>query len=321
MAVSLKGRNILTLRDLTREEIWQLVKTAEILKMEKLRGQKNSVLEGKSVGLIFQKPSLRTRVAFEVGMFNLGGHAVYLGPDDIKLGKRETTEDIGTVLSRYVDGIMARVFSHEDVEELAESARVPVLNGLSEFTHPSQGLADLLTIYEKKGRLEGIKMAFVGDGNNMAHTLMFAATKMGMHINLAIPHVYNPREDAIEDSKRFARESGGSINIMEDPKEAVKDVDVIYTDVWMSMGEGSAAEQEKEKEERRKIFLPYQVNMDLLNLAREDAIVMHCLPAIYGEEITKDVVEDPRGRVVYDEAENRMHTAMAMMALTMGDQT
>ncbi len=321
MAVSLKGRDILTLRDLTTEEIWQLVKTAETLKMEKLRGQKSRVLEGKSLGMIFQKPSLRTRVAFEVGMSNLGGHAVYLGPDDIQLGKRETTEDIARVLSRYVDGIMARVFAHEDVVELAEKSRVPVLNGLSEFTHPSQGLADLLTIYEKKGCLKGIKMAFVGDGNNMAHTLMFAASKVGMHINLAIPEVYNPRKDAVEDAKRFAEETGGSVNLIDDPKEAVKDVDVIYTDVWLSMGPGSPEEQEKEKEDRRRIFLPYQVNMDLLRLAKNDCIVMHCLPAIYGEEITKDVVEDPRGRVVYDEAENRMHTAMAMMALTMGDQT
>ncbi len=321
MAVSLKGRNILTLRDLTTEEIWQLVKTAETLKMEKLRGQQNKVLEGKPLGMIFQKPSLRTRVAFEVGMSNLGGHAVYLGPDDIKLGKRETTEDIARVLSRYVDGIMARVFSHEDVVELAEKSRVPVLNGLSEFTHPSQGLADLLTIYEKKGCLKGIKMAFVGDGNNMAHTLMFAASKMGMHINMAIPEVYNPRKDAVEDAKRFAAETGGSVNLMDDPQEAVKDVDVIYTDVWLSMGPGNTDQQEKEKVERRRIFLPYQVNMDLLRLAKDDCIVMHCLPAIYGEEITKDVVEDPRGRVVYDEAENRMHTAMAMMALTMGSQT
>lgn len=317
MAVSLKGKNILTLRDLTTEEIWQLVKTAETLKMEKLRGQRNQVLAGKSLGMIFQKPSLRTRVAFEVGMTNLGGHAVYLGPDDIKLGKRETTEDIALVLSRYVDGIMARVFSHDDVEELGKYSRVPVLNGLSEFTHPSQGLADLLTIYEKKGRLEGVKMAFVGDGNNMAHTLMFAATKMGMHINLAIPEVYKPDEQALEDSKRFAKASGGSINVIPDAKEAVKDVDVIYTDVWLSMGPGPAAEQEKEKQERRRIFLPYQVNMDLLKLAKDDAIVMHCLPAIYGEEITKDVVDDARGRVVYDEAENRLHTAMAMMAMTM----
>lgn len=317
MAVSLKGKSILTLRDLSSEEIFQLLKTAETFKMEKLRGQRNQVLAGKSLGMIFQKPSLRTRVAFEVGMTNLGGHAVYLGPDDIKLGQRETTEDIAKVLSRYVDGIMARVFKHEDVVQLSRYSRVPVLNGLSDFTHPSQGLADLLTIYEKKGRLEGIKMAFVGDGNNLAHTLMFAAAKMGMHLNLAIPEVYNPRSDALEDAKAFAKKSNGSVNIIADPIEAVKGVDVIYTDVWFSMSASTPEAQEKEKEERRKIFLPYQVNKELLSFAKEDAIVMHCLPAIYGEEITKDVVDDPRGQVVYDEAENRMHTAMAMMAMTM----
>ncbi len=320
MAVDLKGRNLLSLHDFTTEEILQVLRTAEELKMEAKRGQPHSLLAGKQLGMIFQKPSLRTRVAFEAGMSRLGGHAVYLGPEDIQLGKRETTEDIALVLSRYVDGIMARVFKHEDVEDLARYSKVPVINGLSEFCHPTQGLADLLTIYEKKGRLQGIKMAFVGDGNNMAHSLMFAAAKVGIHLNLAIPETYRPDPKALEWAKEDAAKTGATVEVYTDPNDvdkAVEGVDVIYTDVWLSMGQASKEEAEREKEERRKVFLPYQVNMDMLQKAREDAIVLHCLPAIYGEEITKEVVEDPRGRVVYDEAENRMHTAMAVMALVM----
>ncbi|MEC9489069.1 MAG: ornithine carbamoyltransferase [Halanaerobium sp.] len=309
MAVNMKGKNLVTLHEWSTEEIWQTIETALALKMEEKRSQAHPVLAGKQLGMIFQKPSLRTRVSFEVGMSKLGGHAVYLGPGDIKLGQRETTEDIAKVLSRYVDVIMARVFGHDIIEELAKHSTVPVINGLSNFAHPTQALADLLTIYEKKRRLEGLKMTFTGDGNNMAHSLLYACAKVGMHLTLAIPEGYHPEEFAIKEAKEDARKTGATIEIVTDPHEAVKDADIIYTDVWASMG------QEKEHDERVKVFQPYQVNMDLLKSAREDTIVMHCLPAHYGEEITLDVVRDPRGQVVYDEAENRMHIQMALLSL------
>lgn len=309
MAVNMKGKNLVTLHEWSSEEIWQTIETALTLKMEEKRNQPHPILAGKQLGMIFQKPSLRTRVSFEVGMSKLGGHAVYLGPDDIKLGQRETTEDIARVLSRYVDVIMARVFGHDIIIELAKYSSVPVINGLSDFAHPTQALADLLTVYEKKRRLQGLKMAFVGDGNNMAHSLMYACAKVGMNLVLAIPADYQPEEFAVKEAREDARETGATIEIITDPYEAVKDADIIYTDVWASMG------QEEEHAERVKVFQPYQVNMELLKAAKEDTIVMHCLPAHYGEEITPDVVRDPRGQVVYDEAENRMHIQMALLAL------
>ncbi|AZR72006.1 ornithine carbamoyltransferase [Anoxybacter fermentans] len=312
MAVNLKGKHLLTIHDWSVEEVWQVLKTAEQLKLEEKRGQKHELLAGKTLGMIFQKPSLRTRVSFEVGMTKLGGHAVYLGPDDIKLGKRETTEDIAKVLSRYVDGIMARVFDHKDVEELAKYATVPVINGLSDFSHPCQAFADIFTVYEKKRTFKGLKMAFIGDGNNVANSLMFACAKVGMDFVIASPKNYWPKEEVVKMAREDAKATGATIEIVEDPKEAAKDADVVYTDVWTSMG------QEAEYEERVKVFKPYQVNLELLELAKPDCIVLHCLPAHYGEEITLDVARDPRGQSIYDQAENRMHVEMAIMAMVMG---
>lgn len=311
MAVNLKGNHLLTIHDWSVEEVWQVLKTAEQLKLEDKRGQKHELLAGKTLGMIFQKPSLRTRVSFEVGMTKLGGHAVYLGPDDIKLGKRETTEDIAKVLSRYVDGIMARVFDHKDVVDLAKYANVPVINGLSDYSHPCQAFADIFTVYEKKGELKGLKMSFIGDGNNVANSLMFACAKVGMHFTIASPKNYWPDPEVVRLAQEDAKQTGGSITVIDDPKAAAKDADVLYTDVWTSMG------QEAEYEERLKVFAPYQVNLELVNMAKADCTVLHCLPAHYGEEITLDVVRDPRGQSVYDEAENRMHAEMAIMAMLM----
>jgi ornithine carbamoyltransferase len=309
MSVNMKGKHLITIHELSQEEVWQILETARTLKLEEKRGQEHKVLTGKNLGMIFQKPSLRTRVSFEVGMNKLGGSAVYLGPDDIKLGQRETTEDIARVLSRYVDGIMARVFGHNVILELAKYSDVPVINGLSDYAHPTQALADLLTIYEKKGYLKGLNMAFVGDGNNMAVSLMFAAAKTGINITLAVPDSYQPDESTVKLAREDAEKTGAKIKIIEDPELAVGGADVVYTDVWTSMG------QEKEHDERVKVFSPYQLNLDLLNKAKVNAIALHCLPAHYGEEITEEVVKDPRGRVVYDEAENRMHIQMALLSL------
>lgn len=311
MAVNLKGKHLLSIHEWSTEEVWQVLKTAEQLKLEEKRGQKHDLLAGKTLGMIFQKPSLRTRVSFEVGMTKLGGHAVYLGPDDIKLGKRETTEDIAKVLSRYVDGIMARVFDHKDVVDLAKYAGVPVINGLSDYSHPCQAFADIFTVYEKKGELKGLTMTFIGDGNNVANSLMYACAKVGMHIIIASPEDYMPLDEVVELARADAAKTGGSVTLMKDPKEAVKNADVLYTDVWTSMG------QEAEYAERVKVFKPYQLNMELLNMAKPDTFVLHCLPAHYGEEITLDVVRDQRGLPVYDQAENRMHAEMAIMASVM----
>ncbi len=307
--VNLKGRDLLTLQDFTKEEIEFILSTAIDLKRKQKRGEKHHLLEDKTLGLIFQKPSTRTRVSFEVAMRQLGGYALYLGWNDLQLGRGETIEDTGRVLSRYVDGIMARVFSHNDLIKLAEGASVPVINGLSDLTHPCQILADLLTIKEKKGDFKGLKLTFVGDGgNNVSHSLIIGATKVGMDITIGTPEGYEPNEQILKWAQENAKHSGSKIEIIHDPIKAVEGADVIYTDVWVSMG------MEKEKEKRLKVFPPFQVNSKLLSHANQDAIVMHCLPAHRGVEITDDVLDGPQS-AVFDQAENRLHAQKGLLAL------
>ncbi len=300
-------KHFLSLADLQPAEIWGLLDEAIRLKEEWKRGGNKPLLAGKALGMLFQKPSLRTRVSFEMAMQHLGGHALYLSPFEVQLGKRESVPDVARVLSRYVDIIMARVFAHSDVVTLAEYSRVPVINGLSDYNHPCQGLSDLLTIVEKKGRdLKGLKLAFIGDGNNVATSLLFGATKVGMDYAIATPPGYELPPEVWSLGERFAAESGSHLLATHDPAEAAADADVIYTDVWASMG------QEDEAEERARVFAPYQVNTDLVARARPDVIVMHCLPAHRGQEITDEVADGPHS-VLWDQAENRMHAQKAIL--------
>lgn len=311
MVVSLAGRDILCLQDFTREEIETILKTAEMMKIWNKIGKPHRVLEGKTLAMIFQKPSTRTRISFEVGMYQLGGYALYLSAQDLQLRRGETIADTARVLSRYVDGIMARVYAHRDVEDLAKYAGVPVINGLSDFSHPCQALADVMTIKEKKGRLEGIKLVYVGDGNNVAHSLMIAGTKLGMHVVVATPEGYEPDERVIRWAERNASDSGGSFELLHNPIKAVEGADVIYTDVWASMG------QEAEAEIRRRVFKPFQVNPELVKHAKKDYLFMHCLPAHRGEEVVDEIIDSPNS-VVWDQAENRLHAQKAALALVMG---
>ncbi|BAA29817.1 ornithine carbamoyltransferase [Pyrococcus horikoshii] len=311
MVVSLKGRDLLCLQDYTPEEIWTILETAKMFKIWQKIGKPHRLLEGKTLAMIFQKPSTRTRVSFEVAMAHLGGHALYLNAQDLQLRRGETIADTARVLSRYVDAIMARVYAHKDVEDLAKYASVPVINGLSDFSHPCQALADYMTIWEKKGTIKGVKVVYVGDGNNVCHSLMIAGTKLGADVVVATPEGYEPDKKVIKWAEQNAAESGGSFELLHDPVKAVKDADVIYTDVWASMG------QEAEAEERRKIFRPFQVNKDLVKHAKSDYMFMHCLPAHRGEEVTDDVIDSPNS-VVWDEAENRLHAQKAVLALLLG---
>ncbi len=307
-------RHFLGLADLSSDEVWQILNLAVDLKKEWLDGGNRPLLQGKTLALLFQKPSLRTRVSFEMGMFHLGGQAIYLSPNEVQLGKRESVADVARVLSRYVDGIMARVFAHSDIEQLAAHSHVPVINGLSDYNHPCQVLADLLTILEKKGRLEGLRLAYVGDGNNVAVSLLLGGTKLGMEVALATPPGYEITEDVENLATAFAEESGGFVDLTYEPLEAVAGADVIYTDTWTSMG------QEEETRKRLKLFPPYQVNERLLAASgKDDVIVMHCLPAHRGQEITDEVADGPHS-VLFDLAENRMHAQKAVLALLLGGQ-
>jgi len=299
-------RHFLTLADLTPAELQEILDLAVQLKTEWKAGGNPPLLGGKVLGMIFQKPSLRTRVSFDMAMLHLGGHALYLSPNEIQLGKRESTADVARVLARYVHVIMARVFDHADVVELAKWSTVPVINGLSDYSHPCQGIADFLTILEHKGTLKGRKLAYLGDSNNVTHSLIFGATKLGMDFALGAPAGYSLRPDVLALAEQFAAESGSRISISTDPRAAIQGADVVYTDTWTSMG------QEAEAEERRKIFPPYQVNPALLAYARPDAIVMHCLPAHRGDEITDEVADGPQS-VIFDQAENRMHAQKAIL--------
>jgi ornithine carbamoyltransferase len=299
-------RHLVTLSDYSPEEIRELLETARNLKLEARAGVEHTMLRSKSLAMVFQKPSLRTRVSFEVGMAKLGGRALYLGPDDIKLGARETTEDIAVVLSRYVDGIMARVFAHEDILDLAKHATVPVINGLCERYHPCQALADVLTIWEKRGRLEGLTVAFLGDGNNVAHSLIHACSKLGMAFRIACPEGYEPNPDVVE----AARAIGGEIAILHDPAVAASGADVVYTDVWTSMG------QEEQAAEKQEAFAGFTVDRGVLDRASKDVVLLHCLPAHYGEEITYEASRDARSGI-FDQAENRLHAQNAVLVRLM----
>ncbi|MFO7952416.1 MAG: ornithine carbamoyltransferase [Bacillota bacterium] len=308
MAVNMKAKDIVSIHDLSREEIEQILDTAQTLKMKKKLGEIYHPLKDKALGMIFQKSSTRTRVSFEVGMWQLGGYALFLSANDLQLKRGETIADTARNLSRYLDGIMIRTFSHQDIIDLAEYSTVPVINGLSDLLHPCQVLSDLFTIKEKKQRLEGLKLAYIGDGNNMAHSLMFGGAKMGMHIAICSPSGFEPDSEITRLSRIDAAKTGINIDLEDDPVQAVQTADIIYTDVWTSMG------MEKEYAERLKTFSRFQVNSSLLEKALEDALVMHCLPAHRGEEITDEVIDGPRS-IVFDQAENRLHVQKAILAL------
>ncbi|MFH1726422.1 MAG: ornithine carbamoyltransferase [Elusimicrobiota bacterium] len=311
MLMNLQGRDMVTLKDFSGPEILHILRTAMDLKRRFKAGEDFRPMRGRMMAMIFQKPSLRTRVSFETGMFQLGGSAMYLGPADIGLGKRETTEDIAKVLSRQVDVVMARVFGHDIIEDLARHADVPVINGLSDFTHPCQALADLQTIMERGKRLEGCKLAFIGDGNNVANSLIFGGVPLGMRVTVASPEGYQLDAGVRRWAEQAGARSGGSLSASTDPREAASGADVVYTDVWASMG------QESEAERRRQRFAGFQVDAELLRLAKPDAIVLHCLPAHYGDEITHEVAHGPRS-AIFDEAENRLHAQKALIALIAG---
>lgn len=303
----MKGKSLVSVADLTVEEIWQVWEFAAQLKSKQKVGEPHRILEGKQLAMVFQKPSLRTQVSFETGMSQLGGHALYLGPDHIALGKRESVPDVARVLGRMVDGIMARVFAHSDVETLAQYAGVPVINGLSDSEHPCQALTDLFTIYEKKRRVEGLNLTYIGDGNNVATSLLLLAAKVGMNITIISPDGYELQPDYVKRAGEDAARSGAKLQLSNDPSD-VEGSDVIYTDTWASMG------QEAEAEKRARIFAPFQVNADLIKQTSGEPLVMHCLPAHRGQEITDEVMDSPNS-VVFEEAENRLHVQKALMAL------
>ena len=304
--MDLKGRDYLTLADFKREEIWYLLELARDLKKKQKVGIPHQQLKGKTLGMIFQKASTRTRVSFEVAMFHLGGLAMFLSKNDLQMGRGEPIEDTARVLARYVDGILIRTYSHQEVLDLAKYADVPVINGLTDDFHPTQALADLLTIWEKFDTLEGLKLAYVGDGNNMAHSLMLAGAIMGMEVTVACPEGYEPNPSVVVKAQSLAGQTA-KIQVVREPQVAVQGAQVLYTDVWASMG------QEEEAEKRRKAFQGYQINGELLSQAEKEAIVLHCLPAHRGEEITAEVMEGPQS-VVFDEAENRLHAHKAILA-------
>jgi len=296
--------DFVSIRDLSPNQIRDLLDLACHVKADP--GAYAGMLHGKTLAMIFEKPSLRTRVTFDVGMEQLGGHSLYLSPDEIRLGRRESVYDVAKNLERMVQAVMIRTFAHEIVVEMAEHAAIPVINGLTDFSHPCQALADFLTMLELKGRVTGLKVAFVGDGNNVAHALMFAGAQLGAHMSVATPPGYEPKPDAVRWACRQGAYTGGSCTLTNDPVEAVRDADIVYTDVWASMG------RETEAEQRKHHFLPYQVNTALFSHARPDAIFLHCLPAHRGEEVTTDVIDSERS-FVFQQAENRLHVQKAIL--------
>ena len=309
----LKGKDLLSIHELSVDEVQEILALAKELKAKQKAGVPHKLLAGKTLGMIFEKSSTRTRVSFETGMYQLGGQALFLSKRDLQLGRGEPIRDTARVLSRYLDGIMIRTFGHDRVEELAKWADIPVINALTDLLHPCQVLTDLLTIEEYKGKnLKGLKMAYVGDGNNMTNSFLYGCAKVGMTFVAATPEDYRPDETVFKNALEDAKETGAELSLVTDPKEAVKDADIVVTDTWASMG------QEAEHEMRKKIFAPYQVNKELLKGADKRVIVMHCLPAYRGEEITEEVFE-ANANVIFDEAENRLHTQKAIMALLMAD--
>jgi ornithine carbamoyltransferase len=310
MAINMKGKDLISIHDLTLEEVNQIFELSKTLKQKQLIGEPHRVLEGKTLGMIFTKPSTRTRISFETGIYQLGGIGMYFGPNDLQLGKSESIADTAKVLSRYLNGIMIRTFAHQDVIDLAAGASIPVINGLTDLLHPCQVLADLFTILEKKGKLKGLKLAYIGDGNNMAHSLLNGCSKVGMHISIASPSGYKPNADIVNNAKINGKYMGSKVEILDDPVKAVKNADIVYTDVWASMG------QESEAAERRKKFMKYQVNPKLVKNAKDEYLFMHCLPAHRGDEVVNEVADSPNS-VIFDEAENRLHVQKAIMALVM----
>lgn len=307
----LRGKDLLSIHDLSTDEVAEILDFAAELKTMQNAGVEHKLLAGKTLGMIFEKSSTRTRVSFEVGIFQLGGTGLFLSSKDLQLGRGEPIKDTARVLSRYLDGIMIRTFEQSKVEELAKFADIPVINGLTDLLHPCQVLTDLLTIREHKGKnFRALKMAYVGDGNNMTNSYLYGAAKVGMTLAVSTPENYKPNKKVFENALDDADETGAKLSWTEDPAEAVRDADIIATDTWASMG------QEAEHDARKKIFAPYQVNKNLLRGASKNVIVLHCLPAYRGEEITDEVFED-NAHVIFDEAENRLHTQKAIMALTM----
>jgi len=297
-------KDLISIKDLSAKEIMDIFSLTDRLKNNKAKFSK--ALKGKTLALIFQKPSNRTRVSFEVGMFQLGGNSLYLSPNEISLGVRESIADVAKTLSRYIDGIVLRTFEHKNCLEMAKTASIPVINGLSDFSHPCQGLADLYTIREKVKGLKNITLAYIGDGNNVCHSLLFACAKLGVNMHVGSPKGYEPDLLVLNDSKSMAELNNASIKLFNNAFDAVRGADVIYTDVWASMG------QEEESRKRREIFASFQVNANLVNSANKNALIMHCLPAHRGEEITDDVL-DGKYSVVFDQAENRMHVQKAIL--------
>ncbi len=302
-------KHLLSIADLTSDELFELLKLAEKLKDERYKGLVTDYLKNKSLAMIFELPSTRTRVSFEVAMTDLGGHALYLGWNDLQLGRGEPIKDTARVLSRYVHAVMMRVRDHSTIEEFAKYSTVPVINGLSNLEHPCQVLADLLTIYEYRGDLKDVTLAWVGDGNNVCNSLILASALTGMRMVIATPPNYEPDAKIL----KRAREMGGNIVLLRDPKKAVEEADVIYTDVWTSMG------QEKERDERLAAFKGYQVSDELIKLSKDDVVVMHCLPAHRGEEITDEVIEGKHS-IIFDQAENRLHAQKAVLLKLMGKE-
>ncbi len=303
-------KDFISLHDITSEQLTDLLKLAIKLKSELKQGIPHPILKGKTLGMIFTKSSTRTRISFEVGMTQLGGYPLFLSSNDIQLGRGETIYDTAKVMERYLDGIMIRTYAHSDVLDLAKYANIPIINALTDLLHPCQVLADLLTAYEHKGRLENLKMAYIGDGNNMAHSIMYGTAKAGMNCAIATPENYRCNDEVVQNAKDDFKKSGKSLVITTDPIEAIKDADIVYTDTWVSMG------MESEKQERIKSFDGYQVNGALMKHAKPDAIFMHCLPAYRGFEVTEDVIDGPQS-VIFDEAENRLHAQKAVMATLM----
>ncbi len=307
MTTNIKGRHFLSMLDFSSEEILAVLETARKLKAS---GYKDSPLAGKTLAMIFQKPSLRTRVSFETGMTKLGGHAIYLSPTDISIGKRETTEDIAIVLSRYVDIIMARVFGHDIVVDLAKHATVPVINGLSDLEHPCQILADFQTIIERKGKLKGLTACYIGDGNNVAHSLMLGAARVGMNMTVITPEGYEPKKEVTTQASDVGASTGSKITISNN-LSAASGADVLYTDVWASMG------QKSEAADRKNVFAKYRIDAETMKIADPEAVILHCLPAHYGDEIDYDTSRLPNS-AIFDQAENRMHAQNALMVHLLG---
>ena len=307
------NKHLLTLHDWSTEEILQTLDLADELKYKQKNGIEHHILKGKTLGMIFSKSSTRTRVSFEVGMYQLGGSALFLSSNDIQLGRGETIYDTANVLSRFLDGIMIRTYKQEDVEDLAKYGQIPIINGLTDLVHPCQILADFQTIREHKGKLEGLKLAYIGDGNNMAHSLLYGGAKVGMEIAVATPKQYECDADVVKNALEDAKATGTKLTLTNDPIEAIKDADVVYADTWVSMG------QESEKAEKVKVFGDYQINKELFSYAKPDAIFLHCLPAYRGYEVTEDVIDGPNS-VIFDEAENRLHAQKAVMVKLMADK-